>query len=120
MADLRRGLVAACDDPRLFGFELWPRQRELLEAVEVGPRIHVWAVGRRSGKSTLAALTCLWDCLLRPECDAMVRPGETRFSVAVCALVSGSSDRERGPLCGGAQPGARGPARRANRKRTEI
>ena len=88
MADLRRGLVAACDDPRLFGFELWPRQRELLEAVEVGPRIHVWAVGRRSGKSTLAALTCLWDCLLRPECDAMVRPGETRFSVAVATNLS--------------------------------
>src|SRR5207253_2787657 len=81
--DLRKGLVQACDDRRLFAFDLWPRQRELLEAVERGPRIHVWAVGRRSGKSTMAALVCLWDCLLRPELDAMVRPGETRFAVSV-------------------------------------
>jgi hypothetical protein len=40
---LRSGLLAACEDPRLFGFNLWPRQRELLEVVECGPRIHAWA-----------------------------------------------------------------------------
>src|SRR6202035_4376854 len=32
---------------------------------------------------TLAALCCLWDALLRPELDALVRPGETRFAVAI-------------------------------------
>ncbi len=77
------GLVAACDDPKLFGFDLWPRQRKLLEVVERGPRMHVWALGRRSGKTTLAALVALWDCLLRPELDAKMRAGERRHAVAV-------------------------------------
>lgn len=79
----RVGLVAACDDPQLFGFPLWPKQRELLAAVEKGPRLHVWALGRRSAKTTSAALVGLWDCLLRPELDAMVRPGERRYAVAI-------------------------------------
>ena len=48
-------LVEACADRRLFGLEPWPRQRELLEAVERGPRLHVWALGRRAGKTTMAA-----------------------------------------------------------------
>lgn len=77
------GLLAACDDPALLNFPLWPRQRELLAAVERGPRVHVWALGRRSGKTTLAALVALWDCLLRPELAAFVRPGERRHAVAV-------------------------------------
>jgi hypothetical protein len=88
MAELRSGLVAACDDRRLFGLELWPCQRTLLEQVERGPRLHVWAMGRRSGKSTLAAVVGLHDALLRPELDTMVRPGETRFSVAVATNLS--------------------------------
>ena len=57
MSNLRQvGLIAVCDDPQLFDFELWPRQRELLEAIEGGLRLHIWALGRRSGKTTLAAL----------------------------------------------------------------
>lgn len=85
---LRAGLLEACEGPQLFGFELWPRQRELLAAVESGPRIQVWAVGRRSGKTTLAALICLWDALLRPELDELVRPGETRCTVAIATNLS--------------------------------
>jgi hypothetical protein len=77
------GVVEACDDERLLNFPLWPRQRELLEAVEQGRRISVWALGRRSGKTTMAALVGLHDCLLRPELDGLVRPGERRYSVAV-------------------------------------
>lgn len=76
-------LLAACDDARLFGFELWPRQRDLLQAVDDGPRVHVWALGRRSGKTTLGALAALHNCLLQPELDGMVRPGERRYAVAV-------------------------------------
>lgn len=76
-------LLAACDDAQLFAFPLWPRQRALLQVVEAGPRLHVWALGRRSGKTTSAALVGLWDCLLRPELEGMVRPGERRHSVAV-------------------------------------
>ena len=79
----RSGLLAACDDPRGFGIKLWPFQRKLLRAVEKGPRMHVIAAGRRSGKSTSAALVLLWDCLLRSELAGSVRPGERRYAVAV-------------------------------------
>ncbi len=81
------GLVAACDDSRLLAFPLWARQRSLLEAVELGPRLHVWALRRRSGKTTLSACVALWDCLLRPELDRHVRPGERRHAVAVATSI---------------------------------
>jgi hypothetical protein len=77
------GLVAACDDPRLFAFPLWPKQRELLGAVESGPRTHVWALGRRSGKTTCMALVGLWCCLGRPDLLACLRPGERGYAVAI-------------------------------------
>lgn len=77
------GLVQACDDPKLLGFPLWPRQRELLGRVEVGPRMHIWALGRRSSKSTMKALVGLWCCLLRPELLTMLRPGERGYAVGV-------------------------------------
>ena len=83
MARQTTGLVAACDDGKLLSFALWPKQRELLAAVEAGPRLHVQALGRRCGKTTMAALVGLWDCLLRPELDGLVRPGERRYAVAV-------------------------------------
>jgi hypothetical protein len=79
----RVGLLAACDDPQLFGLPLWPKQRELLAAVEAGPRLHVWALGRRSSKTTSAAIVGLWDCLLRPELDSLVLTGTRRYAVAV-------------------------------------
>jgi hypothetical protein len=79
------GLVAACDDPQLFGFEAarWPAQRERLAAVERGPRLHVWADGRRSLKTTRMALVGLWCCLLRPELLERLRPGERGYAVGV-------------------------------------
>jgi hypothetical protein len=75
--------VRACDDRDLLGFDLWPAQRRILEAVERGPRIHAWALGRRSGKSTMCAIVGLWDACLRPELDARVRRGERRHVVVV-------------------------------------
>jgi hypothetical protein len=83
----RVGLVTACDDPDLLNFPLWPRQRELLREVEEGPPEHVWALGRRTGKTTLAALVGLWDCLLRPDLDCFVRRWERRHAVAVATNV---------------------------------
>jgi phage terminase large subunit-like protein len=76
-------LIDACEDPDLFDFPLWPRQRELLQAIDDGPRVHIWALGRRSGKTTLCAVICLYNCLFRPDLDAMVRKGERRFTVAI-------------------------------------
>lgn len=85
MNGLQIGLSAACRDPKLIGaaFTPWPRQLELLEAIEAGPRVHVIAAGRRGGKSTIAAAVCVWDALLRPQLDGLVRQGERRFSVSV-------------------------------------
>jgi hypothetical protein len=75
--------VAACDDPALFGVELTPVQGRLLSTVEAGGVLHVWALGRRSGKTLLAALVALWSCLLRPDLADHVRRRERRYSVAV-------------------------------------
>ena len=85
LAGARVGLVAACEDRQLLGagLSLWPKQRELLTAVDVGPRLHVWALGRRSSKTTSAALVGLWCCLLRPELLERLRPGERGYAVAV-------------------------------------
>lgn len=80
-------LTAACDDPRLLGLELWSRQRELLEAVERGPRLHVWCLGRRSGKSLMAALVGVHACLLRPELLDRLRPGERGYAVAIATAL---------------------------------
>ena len=105
----RSGLVAACDDRRLFAFPPWPVQRELLTSVEQGPRLHVWALGRRSGKTTLAAVCCLWDALLRPQLFERLRPGERRYAVAVATNLrqarllvhAARSIVERSPLLAG-------------------
>jgi hypothetical protein len=77
------GLLEACDREDLFAVELTPRQRTLLERVEAGDLLHVWALGRRSGKTLLGALVALWCSLLRPELDRHVRRRERRYSVAV-------------------------------------
>jgi hypothetical protein len=81
--ELGVGLLKACDSKQLFGFPLYPRQREVLGAVESGGRLHVWALGRRSGKTTMAALVGLWCCLLRPELRKRLRPGERGYAVGV-------------------------------------
>ena len=80
---LRSGLVAACDDPALFGVSLTPLQRERLQEIETGNLLHVWALGRRSGKGLLGSLTGLWTNLLRPDLDAYVRRREKRYAVCL-------------------------------------
>jgi hypothetical protein len=79
----RVGLIEACDDPKLLNFNLWPKQREILESVERGGRLHAWCLGRRAGKSTLGAVVLLHNLLLSPQLDAKVRRGERRYGVAV-------------------------------------
>jgi hypothetical protein len=100
------GLLDACDDRQLFGIDLWPKQREILGKVEQGPRMHVWALGRRSSKTTSKAIVGLWSCLLRPELLEFLRPGERGYAVGVATnlrqarlLVSAAlSIVERSPL----------------------
>lgn len=82
-------LVPACDDPALLNFPLWPRQRELLASVDASgaPRLHLWALGRRAGKTSMCALIAVHQCTLRPDLDKLVRPGEVRNAVVVATNV---------------------------------
>jgi phage terminase large subunit-like protein len=75
--------VAACDSPKLLNVALWPKQRDLLAAIAGPAWLHVWALGRRSGKTTMAAVVLLWFCLFRPDLDRFMRPGERRYAVGV-------------------------------------
>jgi len=80
----RVALVQACDDRDLFGFPLWPKQRELLTSIgEEAARLHVLALGRRGTKTTMKALVGLWCCLLRPELLESLLPGERGYAVGV-------------------------------------
>lgn len=78
-------LAEALDDPNLFGsaIQLYPKQRDLLLAVAAGPRLHVQAIGRRSGKTLMSAIYALYSCLLRPDLDDRVAPGTVRYAAAV-------------------------------------
>jgi hypothetical protein len=80
------GLIEALEEPRLLkgAIELLPRQRELLEQVEVCSR-NVWCLGRRSGKSSLAALVLVWQACLRPDLRECVRDDEAIYCVSVAA-----------------------------------
>ena len=80
---MRAGLLAACDDPQLFGVPLTLDQRTRLAAVEAGPRTHIWNIGRRGLKTTSESYVGLWCCLLRPELLAQLRPGERGYAVGV-------------------------------------
>jgi phage terminase large subunit-like protein len=86
-AQLTAGLLDACDAEQLFGVTLTPLQRRLLEQVEAGGLLHVWALGRRSGKTLLAALVALWTCLLRPELREHIRQRERLYAVAVATNI---------------------------------
>jgi terminase large subunit-like protein len=76
-------VLAACGDPQLLAFPLWPRQRDLLADLETGPTLQVWALGRRSGKTTIGAAAGVCNALFRPDLDALVRPGERRYVVSI-------------------------------------
>ena len=90
MSDLPAiGLLEACDAPELFGLKLFPKQRELLAAVESGVREHVWAIGRGGSKLTLAAVILAHSALFRDDLDQRVQKGETRY----CANVATRADQ---------------------------
>ncbi len=83
------GLLQAVDDPELLGaaFRPHPKQRDLLERLDAGPRTHVWCIGRRGGKSLCGAVAALHNVTMRPDLDACMRPGEVRFATAVACNI---------------------------------
>jgi len=75
------GLVEACDDRRLLGVRLYPRQRELLRLVEENP-MTCGLCGRQGGKTFCAACFLTWNLLLRSDLDE-IAGGQTRWAVSI-------------------------------------
>lgn len=77
-------LHVAARDPRLLGatLTLRARQAELLATLDGPERLHIWAIGRQAGKSTLGAMVAVHNAAMRPDLDAMVPRGRTRYVLA--------------------------------------
>lgn len=78
-------LAKAIEDPRLLGgrVEWRPKQRELLASLDGPETLHVWCLGRQSGKSSMAAVAGLWNAALRPDLDEVMPAGEWRTILVV-------------------------------------
>src|SRR5688572_27623876 len=74
-------LLEACDDRRLLGVKLYPRQRKLLQLVEENSTT-VALAGRQGGKTYAAACFLAHNLLLRPDLDE-VASGNTRWAVSI-------------------------------------
>lgn len=85
-------------DPGLLDTPLWPKQQEILEEFWQGDyAIAVWALGRRSGKTLMAAVTATYAAtMLAGEYRKHLRPGE-RFHVV---SISNTIDQSRIALQG--------------------
>ncbi len=75
------GLLEAAEDKALFGLRLSERQQELFALIEKKGTV-VASCGRQSGKTLGAAVTAVWDLLLRPDLDEMAR-GSARHVIVV-------------------------------------
>lgn len=72
-------------DPNLLNTPLWTKQAEILEEFWQGDyRLAVWALGRRSGKSVMAAITATYAAtMLADEYKKLLRSGERFFIISV-------------------------------------
>ena len=83
-------LLKFATDPRLGGATLtWrPKQREWLAVFgDNSLRVVVGSAGRQGGKSSLCAVTAIWNAVARDDLDAIVPRGRTRS-----VLVASASD----------------------------
>lgn len=78
-------LGEAALDPRLLGARVpWrERQLELLRSLDGPESLHVWCLGRQSGKSSMAAVGALWNACLRPDLDEVLPAGDWRTTAVV-------------------------------------
>lgn len=76
-------------DPGLLNTPLWAKQTEILEEFWQGNyAIAVWALGRRSGKSLMAAVTATYAaCMLADEYKKYLRTGERFYIVSVANTI---------------------------------
>jgi hypothetical protein len=77
-------LIEAVASKRLLGsFVPRPAQRELLGAVDSGPRVQVVRWGRRGGKTAAASVAMVANATLRPDLDERMPGSEIRYVLAI-------------------------------------
>ena len=76
-------------DRLLLNLQLWPRQNEILQEFWSGNySLAVWALGRRSGKTLMAAVAATYAaCMLADEYKQRLRPGERFYIVSVANTI---------------------------------
>lgn len=76
-------------DAMLLNTPLWSKQREILEEFwSENYSIAVWALGRRSGKTLMAAVTATYAaCMLANEYKRCLRPNERFYIVSVANTI---------------------------------
>ena len=82
--------VISCSDfsRHALGLKLWDKQAEILDDFFDDGKTHaVWALGRRSGKTLMAAIACLYICfVLEEKYRRKVRKAEKWY---VCTVANG-------------------------------
>lgn len=76
-------------DINLLNTPLWPKQQEILESFWQGNyAIAVWALGRRSGKTLMSAITATYAAtMLADEYKKRLRPGEKFYIISVANTI---------------------------------
>jgi len=78
-------LGRAVRDRRLLGaaIDWWVEQLRIFDLIEAH-RTTVLAIGRQSGKSSIAAAVAVWDATCRPALDLAMAPGRVRYALVAC------------------------------------
>ena len=81
----RVSIVQFAEDSNLLREKLWPKQREILTDFWSGDyRLGVWSLGRRSGKTFMAAISAIYAAIvMADEYKKQLRPGESFYIVSV-------------------------------------
>lgn len=78
-------IVQFCEDPNLLNIKLWDKQKEILTQFWSGDyRLGVWALGRRSGKTLLSAVSAVYAaCVMADQYQQKLRKGENFYIISV-------------------------------------
>jgi phage terminase large subunit-like protein len=84
-AQLPISISRFASDVNLLNTPLWKKQSEILEEFwSEEYSIAIWALGRRSGKTLMAAVTATYAaCMLADAYKAFLRPGERFYIISV-------------------------------------
>lgn len=83
-----------CEDRNLLNMTLWPKQREILTDFWGGSyQLGIWALGRRSSKTTMASACAVYaSCLLADQYKEFLRAGEPFYVFAVSTNLEQSKE----------------------------